>query len=249
MTIKKNDEALTGEDLQKSMDKLEAIASNSDPVARKDELLAKAQEGDLEKAERDELFALMGGAPVTDELDTATVGEDLVKSMTDVVTSDSQEALDVSPYLRELHEGMQKALESVGDVIEKSDKRQTELSLLQSRALVEMGTLVKGLSERLGIIEKQPVRGPKSMVATNQVLEKSSPSDGAGGGDDDLSKGEIADALDGLMAESMQKGRNGMTKQGEDILVEISKFEQQSKLSPSMFGEVKSFIGRRNAAH
>jgi len=246
MAEKKKDENVTGEDLQKSLDKLEEIATNNDPVARKDELLAKAQEGDLAKAERDELFALMGGAPVV-EAETTTVSEDLVKSLNDEITQESQEALDVSPYLREQHEGLQKALEAVGEAIEKSDKRQHELSLLQSRALVEMGTLVKGLSERLGVIEKQPVRGPKSMgVETNQVLEKSSP---AGEGGDTLSKGEITEALNGLMIESMEKGRNGQSEKNVDILLEISKFEQTSKLSPTMYGEVQSFIGRRNAAH
>jgi hypothetical protein len=245
MTMK-NDEGLTGEDLQKSLDKLEEIATNEDPVARKDELLAKAQEGDLEKAERDELFALMGGAPVV-EPEATTVSEDLVKSLNDEITQDSQEALDVSPYLREQKEGLEKALGAIGEVIEKSDKRHTELSLLQSRALVEMGTLIKGMSERLGVIERQPVRGPKSAgVEPNQVLEKSGP-DGEGG--DALTKGEISEALDGIMAESMENGRNGLTKSGEDILVEISKFEQQSKISPTMFGEVKRFIGQRKAAH
>jgi hypothetical protein len=239
---------ITSDDLQKSLDKLEEYATSDDPVARKDALLAKAGEGDLEKAERDELFDLLGGTPAT-EPETPTVGEDLVKSMTDVEGPGTQEALDVSPYLREQHEAMVKSLQSVGDYIEKSDKRQHEHSLMQSKALVEMGHLVKGMSERLETIESQPVRGPKSRgVTADQTLTKSFVGDESGG-EQQLSKSEISDALDGIMAESMENGRNGLTKSGEDILLEISKFEQSSKISPSMHGEVKGFIGRRNAAH
>ncbi len=248
MDPKDKKEAVTAEDLQKSLDKLEDYTTSDDPVARKEALLAKAKEGDLEKAERDELFEILGGAPVTGETETTTVGEDLTKSMTDGDNAGLQEALDVSPYLREQHDALVKSLEAVGDYIEKSDKRQHEHSLMQSRALVEMGHLVKGMSERLGVIEEQPVRGPKSRgVTTERTLEKSFA--GEEGGEEQLSKSDISDALDGLMGESMEGGRNGLTKSGEDILLEISKFEQTSKISPSMHGEVKSFVGRRNAAH
>lgn len=242
-------EGLTAEDLQKSLDRLDEYATSDDPAARKDALLAKANDGDLEKSERDELFDLLGGAPASTDTETAsTVSEDLVKSMTDDGNQGLQEALDVSPYLREQHEALVKSLGAVGGHIEKSDKRQHEYNILHARALVDVGNLVKGMSERLGIIEKQPARGPKSRgVTPGETLAKSFA--GEEGGDEQLSKSEIADALDGLMAESMEGGRNGLTKSGADILIEISKFEQLSKLSPDMFGEVKGFISRRSAAH
>jgi hypothetical protein len=249
MAEEKKDEAVTGEDLQKSLDQLEEITTRDDPAARKDALLAKAKEGDLEKAEKTELFELLGGAPAaTDPEPETTVGEDLVKSMTDEGNTGLQEALDVSPYLREQHEALTKSLKDVGDHIEKSDKRQYELSCMQSRALVDIGNLVKSMSERLGVIEQQPVRGPKSKgVTPDQTLTKSF--DGDGGNEEQLSKSDISTALDGLMAESMDGGQNGLSKGGHDILLEISKFEQSSKLSPDMFREVKSFIGRQGAAH
>lgn len=250
MAEKKKDKGVTAEDLQKSLDKLEDYTTSDDPVARKEALLAKAKEGDLEKAERDELFEILGGdAPATDDPAATTVGEDLVKSMTDGDNAGLQEALDVSPYLREQHDALVKSLETVGNYIEKSDKRQHEHSLMQSRALVEMGHLVKGMSERLGVIEAQPIRGPKSRgVTPEQTLAKSFAGDGEGG-KEELTKSEISDALDGLMGESMNGGRNGLTKSGEDILLEISKFEQTSKISPTMFSEIEKFIGQRNAAH
>lgn len=257
MTTKDNaSDSLTADDLDKSLDRLSAFAEENNPTARKEILLAKAAEGSLEKSERDELFTFLGGSDVVDDGETATtIGDDLVKSMTDESNTDLQEALDVSPYLREQHDAMVKSLQSVGDFIEQSDKRQHEHSLMQSQALVEMGTLIKGMSVRLGIMEKQPARGPKSAgVGTGETLAKSfagdgSGSDGSGGGDGQLSKGEIMTALNGLMADSMDGGRNGMTKGGQDILLSISGFEQSSKLSPAMFGEVKGFIGQQNATH
>ena len=147
------------------------------------------------------------------------------------------------------HDALVKALGSVGDHIEQSDKRQHEHSLMQSAAIVEMGNLVKSLGVRLGVIENQPARGPKTKGVEQPLAKSFQSGDGApGGSEGDLSKSDISEALDGLMIESMEGNRNGLTKGGEDILVEISKFEQMSKLSPSMFNEVKGFISRRGAA-
>ncbi len=189
---------LTAEDLDKSLDKLSAFAEQNDPTVRKEVLLAKAAEGTLEKSERDELFGILGGGTtvVDDDETTTTVGEDLIKSMTDEGNAGLQEALDVSPYLREQHDALVKSLQSVGDFIESSDKRHHEHSLMQSQALVEMGTLIKGMSVRLGIMEAQPARGPKSAgVEVDQTFEKSFT---GGGGDpaggEQLSKGEIMEA-------------------------------------------------------
>ena len=55
-----------------------------------------------------------------------------------------------------------KALAEVADRLEKSDQRQHEFNLVQARAIVQMGSLVKAMSERLGVIESQPARQPKS---------------------------------------------------------------------------------------
>lgn len=249
----KSTASLTADDLDKSLDKLSAFAEQNDPTARKETLLAKAAEGTLEKSERDELFAVLGGTAVVDDGEAATsVGDDLVKSMVDENNAGLQEALDVSPYLREQHDALVKSLQSVGGFIEQSDKRQHEHSLMQSQAIVEMGTLIKGMSERMGILEKQPVRGPKSAgVGADQTLAKSftGSEGGEGGGDEQLTKGEIMTGLNGMMSDSMDNGRNGLTKGGQDILLAISGFEQSSKLSAAIFGEVKSFIGQQNATH
>lgn len=247
--------SLTADDLDKSLDRLSAFTEKNDPTARKETLLAKAGEGSLEKSERDELFAILGGTAVVDDGEEATtVGDDLVKSMTDENNAGLQEALDVSPYLREQHDALVKSLQSVGGFIEQSDKRHHEHSLMQSQALVEMGTLIKSMSERFGILEKQPVRGPKSAgVGVDQTLAKSfaggGNGDGEGGGDEQLTKSEITTGLNGMMSDSMDNGRNGLTKGGQDILLAISGFEQSSKLSAAIFGEVKSFIGQQNATH
>lgn len=236
---------VTADDLQKSLDRLEEYSAGDNPAARKDVLLAKVQESDLEKSERDELFALLGGAPVETET-VATVTDELTKSLTESGEG-LQEALDVSAYLRDQHEALVKSLTAVGEVIEKSSNRQMEIGLLQSGAIVHMGNLVKSMCERLGVIEAQPVRGPKSRgLTTDQALAKSFA--GQEGGEQ-LSKSEIADALDAMHRESCDAGKGGMAKSGEDINLSISQFEQQSKLSPTMFGEVKSFIAGQKTAN
>ena len=57
----KKSQDLSGDDLQKSLDKLTDFVEANDSVSRKDTLLAKAVKEDLEKSERDELHTLLGG--------------------------------------------------------------------------------------------------------------------------------------------------------------------------------------------
>lgn len=223
---------LTGEDLEKSIQKLESLVQANDSTSRKDALLAKAQHGDeLSKSERSELFALLGG----DTKPEATVSDNLVKGLKE--NEPLQKALDVSDYLREQHTELCKSLVDLGEVVEKSDARQHEFNLVLAKAVADVGNLVKAVAENVGTIATQPARPPKSVgVAPGRVLQKSfgaSP----GGEEEQLSKGEILDTLGAML----EKSETGMGKNGEDLLMAISKYEQMNRMSPSLLSEVKAF--------
>lgn len=233
------EKSLTPGDLQKSLDRLTALATEGDGPSRKDNLLAKANDDTLSKSEREELFELLGGAaPTADE-----PGENIVKSMTSNDTL--QKALDVSEYLQEQHSEMVKSLRSVGEEIQKSDNRRHEFNLVMAKAVRDIGLMVKSLAEEMGTIGSQAARPPKSMgVQAGQVLHKSFA--GQAPARDELTKSQVLDALDGMMEESMAKGGSGTLDSGEDIALAVSKYEQTHMISKSMLGAAKAFIEKKN---
>jgi len=234
-----SEKSLTAGDLQKSLDRLTALATEGDGPSRKDNLLAKANDDTLSKSEREELFELLGGAaPTADE-----PGENIVKSMTSNDTL--QKALDVSEYLQEQHSEMVKSLRNVGEEIQKSDNRRHEFNLVMAKAIRDIGVMVKSMAEEIGTIGGQAARAPKSMgVKAGQVLQKGFV--GQAPARDDLSKSQVLDALDGMMEESMSKGGSGTLETGEDIALAVSKYEQTHMISKSMLGAAKTFIQKKN---
>lgn len=235
--------SLTAGDLAKSLRRLEAFAKSGDVPARKDVLLGKASLGALEKSEREELFELLGGSGVATA--PAAPAEAIVKSMNE--NEDLQSALDVSVYLQEHHTELVKSLRHVGEEIEKSDHRRHEFNLILAKAVTDIGEMVKSLSETVTVMAGQPARAPKSLIATTpaQVLHKSF--GGAAPAEDAISKSQILDGLDALMADSMSKGRSGLAENGEDITVATSKYEQTNMISKSMLEAVKGTL-RSHAA-
>lgn len=236
---------LKGDDLQKSLDLLEEFAAEGDEPTRKEALLTKAQEGELSKAEKDELFQVLGGGG---EPTTPAEDSDLSKALTD--NPSLQKAVDVSAYLKENHDALVKSLDAVGEEISKADNRRHQFNMILAKAVSDIGTMVKSMSERMGMIEAQPVRGPKARgvqgASPAQVLHKSFANvgngpgpDGGDGGSEVLSKSETLDGLDMLMEESMSKGRKGHTSSGGNILTAIAKYEQLSLISPAMNTEVQ----------
>lgn len=236
---------LTGEDLEKSLQKLTEIVQASDTTTRKDTLLSKAQAGEeLSKSERSELFGLLGGQAQPQE---KTLSEDLTKGLTQ--NGAMQEALDVSNYLTEQHAELCKSLGALGEHVEKSDARQHEFNLVLAKAVADVGNLVKSVAETVGAIAGQPARAPKSVgVAGGKVLAKSFA--GAQSAEGQMSKSEILDTLDTMMEKSLAAGHGGRSAQGEDLLMAISKYEQTSALSPSLLAEVRAVrSGNHAVAH
>lgn len=231
---------LTGDDLEKSLDQLTAIVSAGDTTTRKQVLLEKAQEGVLEKSERDELFQLLGGPEPSA---TPALSEAVVKSMGQ--NENLQKALDVSEYLEEQHAELQKSLVVLSDHVESSDKRQHEYNLVLAKAVANIGTLVKSMSEQLEAFGGQPVRTPKSRGASAQTLNKSFANQPGEG--EQLSKSQICDGFEGMMEKSMQEGRKGKAQGGWDIPTAMSKYEQFNQIHPQVLSEVQGHL--KGAAH
>lgn len=231
---------LSEDDLQKSLDQLSALTEDQ-AVSRKQQLLEKAQSSELEKSERDELFELLGKS----EQPKKSLGEEVTKGLGENDTL--QKALDVSDFLQEQHSELVKSLTTLADALEKSDARQHEFNLVLARAVSGIGQLTKSLGERVGVIESQPARAPKSRgIAGAQPLEKGFV--GAAASDGQLSKGEVLDELETMVQESMQKSLNGMTEEGLDLVTASSKYEQFNLISQGLLDQVQKRIQERKVA-
>lgn len=233
---------ISEDDLQKSLDKLGALATAGIPASRKDSLLKKAQTDELSKSEKSELFKLLGGE--ASEPETPALSKSIQETFTE--NEVLQKATDVSDYLDENQKALVKSLSILSDRIEAGDVRQHEFNLVLAKAVSGVGKLVKGMSERLGVIESQPTRAPKSRgIQASQVLHK-----GFGGNspaEDALSHAQILDGLDGLMQKSMAEGKSGMSEGGENILTATAKFEQTRQITPGLLQEITRFHqGTRN---
>lgn len=235
-------EALSEDDLEKSLAQLEALAEEGDSDSRKDKLLAKAQSGeDLAKSEADELYQLLGGESGDDN--EPTLGEEIAKGFAD--NQPIQQALDVSEYLQENHTELTKSLDKLADAIEKSGNAQHGFNLILAKAVAETGRGVVAIQERLGLIERQPARKPKAVRSPAQAMEK-----GFGGREPDgeqLSKGDVLDALEEMLQKSVQDGRGGATEDGIDLGVASSKFEQFGQISPTLLNKVRTHIANKGA--
>ena len=225
---------LTSDDLEKSLASLQTLTKSDDKASRKDELLEKAKAGKLSDDEREELFKALGSKEETKaEEDKLSKGFDENETL--------QKAYDVSDYLAEQHKELCKSLDSVGGMMEQSDKRQHEFNLVLAKAVADTGNLVKGIAEKLEVISKQPARAPKSQGA--QPMQKSFA--GAQASGEQLSRNQVLSGLDILMEKSMNSGGNGVIE-GEDIALATAKYEQTHQISRSMLGRVKEVL---SAAH
>ncbi len=234
---KKSMVGVTNEDLQKTLDEIEDLVKAEDPMERKNQLLQKAQEGDLTVDEHEELLkALRGGGDAATDVDD--LGESLVKGFGE--NAGLQKALDVSEYLDEQHGELLKSLNAVGEAIEADGRRQHDFNLILAKAMHQTGTLIKGMSERLGIIEKQPARPPKSrgvrIPADQAALAKSFPgNDGGAPAPEGLSRDEILD----VMTDMMEKSETAPC--GESVLLSTAKYEQTGQMSKAMVEDVVTF--------
>jgi len=240
---KSESEEIEEDDLEKSLAQLEALATEGDASSRKDQLLEKAKNGALEKSEQDELYQLLGGEPKGEEF----LGEEVLKGFEE--NDDLVKALDVSDFLQEQHTELTKALGTLADYIEKGENRQHQFNLVLAKAVSETGRLAKSMAERLGVIEQQPARAPKAKRSAAQAMEKSFAGQDGGNEDAKLSKSEILDGLEDMIAKSVREGRGGATEDGIDLAVAASKFEQFNQIHPSVLNRVKMHLRGEKTVH
>lgn len=227
---------LSTDDLEKAMAELEEQAGQS-PQSRRDELLEKASEGELEKSEREELYELLGG----DEPAGRPLSDDVTKGFRD--NEDLVKGIEVSDFLRENTDELVKSLGHLSDTIESQDKRQHNFNMSLSKAMVTVGRLTAELARVVKTIGDQPARGPKSVrnPAQAKPLAKSF------GGETEtdgprLTRTLVMDALEGMLQKSMNEGRGGRSRTGKDIGLAITQFEGSNEIAPSLLREVQAEI-------
>lgn len=244
-TKKSMSATVSEEDLTKTLDEIEDLYKAEDPVERKNQLLQKAQEGDLTADENEELLkALRGGDQMVD--DDPSISDQLTKSFGE--NEGLQKALDVSEYLDEQHGELVKSLSTLGEIVEQDGRRQHSFNLVLAKAIHQIGTLQKGISERLGVIERQPVRPPKSQgvrVPQSQGALAKSFATADGGAPaaegEQMSRNEILDTL----CDMMEKSETAPC--GESVMHATAKYEQTGQMSKSLIDDVIAF--RRENAH
>lgn len=244
-------DGVTQDELEKSLARLDELASAGDAPTRKEQLLekAKGKEG-LDKSETSELFKLLGGEP-REEIPLAD------KVIESLETEPIQKSLDVSDYLEEQHGGLVKSMGMLADHVEASDNRQHQFNLLFAKAMSEIGKLVKSANtnaesiiERLGGIEQQPARAPKARRSTQEPAQPLAKSFGNGEGADEglgLSKAEIAGEITTMLQKSMEAGTGGVSPSGHDLTVAGTNFEMFSEIAPTLLEEVKASVQSRKA--
>ena len=216
----------------------------------KDELLKKAVSGDLTAEENARLISLMQGKG-SEQADT------LAKSATAQLQPASNpaigQAVEVSDYLNAFHSSNLKALEVIADAIEKSDAREHDFQVVLAKAVVQIGNLVKSLSDKLDSWSEQeaaPPQGARSAAQATQTKPQPIQKSMAGGAPegDRLSKAQILDTLEAMHVDSLQKGRGGQAICGEDLNKSIAKYEQTGKMTRSLVDEMQAFRAKSRAA-
>ena len=232
-----DDKKVTGEDLQKSLDKLEEVATHDDAPSRKEVLLGKANEGELKKSERDELFEILGGAPVSH--DDSDLTDEITKSLTDNDDLNNALNVDVSGYLREMNDSLVKSLETVGTAINQSENRQNEKFLVMAKAVHDIGSMVKSLADVQEEFLEKPAHKPKSLgLQGAEPMHKSF--GGADPAGENLSKSMMLNTMVDMTEKSLDGEGDGKVA-GEDMAYATAKFESDGLISPKMIDAVKQY--------
>lgn len=232
--------------LEKGLKQLEDAARA--PTQRAEELFGKSKEGTITPEERDELVKSLTtglGARATEGLRNGS--EEMNKS------------INVSGYLKEQHEGLIHALDTLGSHIQKSEAQDLEYrvalanTLLGSAALLKsqdarldaQEALLKSITEKMGIIAAQPARGPKSAAGATAAAAGTEPLNksfaGQPGGSE-MSKSDILNSMSDMIHKGMEQVA------GENLMLSATKFESLNQISPDMLVQVKKFRNGNKAA-
>jgi hypothetical protein len=212
------------ENLEKGLAALQHAADAGNPVARRNALLEKAKAGELTADENDELVKSLGGGSELKDAATASLQ-----------TEGLQKSLDVSDYLREHHEGLQKSLGVLCDRLEKSEAQDQGFRIALAQTLTGMGDMVKGLADQVEVLSGRPAGPVKSQgvvgaPADGAAVEKSMAGQPSGRR---LTKSQVLDIMDVI-----SEGGNGFPKGGENMATAIAKYESGTEISKALSEEV-----------
>lgn len=233
------------DDLIKALDILDATAAGvSAQPDRRAELAAKLADGTIEKSEQAELASLLG----SEEDDTDA---EVAKSFSEVFAGDEQlrQDYEISPFIERHSQLVAEGLDFLRSSIEKSEARQGSFNVALAksfrsigRTILDQAEMIKSqqgqiqmLTERLGIVERTPV-GRKSLSGT-AALSKSF----GGEPENVLSRGQIMDGLERLMAKGRSNGF--LAPCGEPIERAVADYETTGKITKSLLADVRAELG------
>jgi hypothetical protein len=197
---KKSLDVVAEDDLLKSLSRIEeTILKGETPEARKQALLQKSLQGDASADESAELAGLLKGETLE-----PTAADEVAKAVEPSTDGDLRKSLDVSGALSEMFSGVNGALSTVADRLDKSSSHQGEVNLVLAKGLhdtgslvVRMAQLVKSLDAKLDMALSQPVSQRRSITQPGDVVHKAH----AGGEaiEDQVQKGDVMDLLTEMM--------------------------------------------------
>lgn len=249
------EKSLSPEDLSKALSFMESFLAKSE--GRKGELLRKSLSGGATEAETAELAAILVGG-------SSPEVEAVAKSLDPAENEALAKSIDSTGYLDDLHSGIVSSHIELAEVISKSREQQDEFNQVMAAGLlglgVELAEIRKSLggaapaapeaSGRVAELEAQVASLQKSLnevreapVGEPRGLTGAKP---AQTGAPSLSKSEVSSLLQEMLIKSVDEGRDGLAKCGEDLTVAASSWELHSAMSGGLRNELLAFRAQRS---
>jgi hypothetical protein len=233
--------AVTEDSLKKALKTLMSVAKASEGG---NSLMQRAQSAEgITKSEAKALF----GKVAKGARRSASLGESVAKSFTEdralsQAHGQTQDS-DVGDYLEALTERTAKSQAMLADTMEGSVQQLTAQNeryhSVMAKALGQSLATLKLISERMGVIEAQPTRAPKSLSA--QPVEAARKSFAGSAPNATLSKAEMLDTLTRMNLDSMKSGRQGMSKGHRPLMNGIEAAMNDQAPDAGLLEEVISF--------
>lgn len=231
---------ITEQTLSKALAVVNRFYEASDPSTRRQALLSKASTGELSKSERRELYKSLGGRAERRPSLARKVAKSFKESptMAKAMHSASQEA-DVSEYLEAQTDNLCKGLRTVARAQDTASERQHQATLIMCKALAQIGGTVLAMGRKLDVIEKQPVREPRSISA--RPLNKSFAGEPSSGAEQAAEPQEMIETLTEMNRESHANGRSGLSKSQHSISDAVNALLSSGALPRGIVQDVREF--------
>jgi hypothetical protein len=216
----------------------QALAKAGGGASRESYLKARLDATTITKSERVELGRLWAGDDG---------GEPVRKSLTEAVTDadeGAKEMVDASPFLKGLVDGIDGRIEDVTSTVVQDGRATRELLKAQGgliKGLVQhvamQDGVIKALSEKLGVVAKQPAVRKSVGSDPRDVRE---PRGGGGDPAGKLTKGQVDRALMDLVKAADAVGD---TTAVDRLVNATARFETDGHIAPNIYAAVKQHLG------